>query len=77
MGVPCDSSMVAEIDPVDDARMAFGKQGACLVLSSREAATIPYFIEAARVTLIALAQIAPTNAQPARDPDVDCVRLGQ
>ena len=69
--------MVAKIDPVNDAWIALDEQGACLVLSRGEAAAIPNFIEAARVAVIALAQIAAANAEPAGDPDVDGVGLGQ
>ena len=69
--------MQAEVDAVDEARIALGEQGQGLVPAAGKALLLPDLVEPARVAAVAGQQVLAPDAQPARDPDVDGVGLGK
>src|SRR5512145_2911035 len=69
--------MQAEIHAIDQARVQVGELGLRLRTAAGKANAFPNLVEPARVAAIAGDEILATDAQPARDPDVDGVCLGQ
>jgi hypothetical protein len=72
-----DPLVGAEIDAVEQGGKAGGKQLERLGPRRWEASTFPDLVKAARVASVAADQVTPPYAQPACDPDVDGVGLGE
>lgn len=68
--------MLAHVDPFQQRGVAAAELSLCLRLRSGELYTLPNLIETARVAIIADAQVTPPYPQPARDPDIDGIGLG-
>jgi hypothetical protein len=49
----------------------------CAGAAARKTRFFPYFVKTARVTGVAALQVDRTDTQPARDPNIDGVILGQ
>jgi hypothetical protein len=77
LGRPRDAPVGPEIDAADEERIALCKQLLGLGADARKARLLPDLVEATRVTAVAGNEVAAADAEPARDPDVDGVGLGQ
>lgn len=69
--------MTTKVDAVDDAWITFGKQGSGLGLRGGKTPALPDLVEPSRVAAIAHAKVASANAQPPRNPNIDCIGLVQ
>ena len=69
--------MQAEIDAVCEAWMAFVEYSQGLGPAARKAFFLPDLVQPAGITAVADQQVLAPDAEPARDPDVDRIRLGK
>ena len=69
--------MGTEIDAVEQGGKAGGEKLERLGPRPGEARPFPDLVEAARVAAVAPDQVTPAYAQPARDPYVDGIGLGE
>jgi len=72
-----DASVEAEVDPVGKTGMEVGEQRSRLHPAVGEALSFPDLVKPARIAAIAVEEVLAANAEPARDPDVDCICFGQ
>ena len=72
-----DAAVSPRIDPVEQGGMPLPEHYKCLRPGASEPCLFPDLVEPARIAIVALGEIALTNAQPARDPDIDGVSFGQ
>lgn len=69
--------MQAKIDAVGEAWMAFVEHRQRLGPASGEALLFPDLVKPAGIAAVACQKVLAADAQPARDPDVDGIGLGQ
>lgn len=77
MDGPGNAPVGAEIDSVGEPGVAILEGFQSLRTGIRKALALPDLIKAARIALIAANEIGPPDPEPARDPDIDRVRMGQ
>jgi hypothetical protein len=66
-----------EINPVEQRGVARLEQLQRLGAGSRKALALPDLVQAAGVAGVAPDEVLAPDAQPACDPDVDCIRFGE
>src|SRR5690606_18996043 len=74
---PWDAPVRARIDPASELWVELGKPCQRLLPAAGEALALPDLIQSARIAAVAVEQVLASDAQPAGEPDVDGVGLGQ
>ncbi|MDH4983473.1 hypothetical protein [Hyphomicrobium sp. D-2] len=69
--------MRTKINAIDQARIALCEHLKRLCARTGEAFFLPDFIKPARIASVTVKEILATDAQPARNPNIDRVRLGK